>query len=425
MKSFIIASGLAGLAMAHPRHSKRGQIPIDGKVIPSCTVPGVVALTFDDGPFAYTQGIVDALTAAGHRATFFQNGNNWDLIYNYNSTLKSMIANGHQIGSHTWSHKDITTLTAAQLTSELTELEIAHQAILGYFPTYFRPPYLSTNAASLSTLKGLGYKVVTVDIDTKDWQEDPLGLVNLSIQWYEGNQTAGGTMSLNHDPYQATAQTFVPAIINYLASKNLKSVTVGECLGDDPINWYRNSRNGWVASAVVTATPAPSHATPTIRPIDSTTSHRGDSPSTSVVVPRPSTSSVAKASSAAAGAKTTTGKTSAQAAPTGTVSPDTTCGGTKGYICKTGECCSQYGYCGTGTTYCGTGCQSKFSLCTTSGSTGSTSTTPNGKTSPDGSCGSTNGYSCATGSCCSQYGYCGTGTGFCGTGCQKGFGSCT
>jgi peptidoglycan/xylan/chitin deacetylase (PgdA/CDA1 family) len=102
LKNLLVSSAIAGLALAHPHpHSKRGSVPVDGKIILSCTVPGVVALTFDDGPFIYTQEIVDQLTAAGQRATFFQNGNNWDSIYNYNSTLLSMISGGHQIASHT------------------------------------------------------------------------------------------------------------------------------------------------------------------------------------------------------------------------------------------------------------------------------------------------------------------------------------
>jgi len=104
----------------------------------------------------------------------------------------------------------------------MTQMEDAYMAILGYYPTYMRPPYLSTNTLAINTLTSLGYAIIEVDIDTQDWAEDPIGEVQKSIDWYKGNQTAGGTLSLNHDPYQATAETFIPAIIDYLASKNLK-----------------------------------------------------------------------------------------------------------------------------------------------------------------------------------------------------------
>jgi len=238
MKNAAILASIASVALAHSHHGKR-QLPANGNIITSCTVAGDIALTFDDGPYIYTQEIVDKLTAAGHRATFFQNGQNWDSIYNYAGALTSMIAGGHQVASHTWDHADLATLDAAGITSEMTQLEAAHLALIGKIPTYMRPPFLSTNELVLTTVAGLGYKIIEVDIDTQDWAEGPIGQIQLSIDWYEGNLTAGGSISLNHDPYQPTAETFVPAIITYLASKGLKSVPVGECLGDDPANWYK------------------------------------------------------------------------------------------------------------------------------------------------------------------------------------------
>ncbi|KAJ1927488.1 hypothetical protein IWQ60_002875 [Tieghemiomyces parasiticus] len=71
--------------------------------------------------------------------------------------------------------------------------------------------------------------------------------------------------------------------------------------------------------------------------------------------------------------------------------------------CAAGLCCSQYGYCGTGSDFCGTGCQG-----------GACTTTP-------GACSATN--PCAAGQCCSKWGYCGVGSDFCGAGCQGG--ACT
>jgi peptidoglycan/xylan/chitin deacetylase (PgdA/CDA1 family) len=70
-KNLLAASSIAALALAHPQHiEKRAAVA----VIEKCTVPGVVALTFDDGPFVYTQSVLDQLNAAGIHATFFQNG---------------------------------------------------------------------------------------------------------------------------------------------------------------------------------------------------------------------------------------------------------------------------------------------------------------------------------------------------------------
>jgi peptidoglycan/xylan/chitin deacetylase (PgdA/CDA1 family) len=75
-------------------------VPV-GQIITSCTVAGTVALTFDDGPFIYTDQAIDLLNAAGFKATFFVNGLNWGSISDFASTLSRMRASGHQIGSHT------------------------------------------------------------------------------------------------------------------------------------------------------------------------------------------------------------------------------------------------------------------------------------------------------------------------------------
>jgi len=261
MKNAIIASSLAGLAMGHGVHKMgKRDLPFDGSIVYACTVPGTVALTFDDGPFDYTQTIVDALTAAGHKATFFQNGQNYGSIFDYASVLQSMIAGGHQIGSHTWAHTDLGLMTNADdIVAAMQQLEDAHVQIIGKAPTYMRPPYLSTSDLATSTLAALKFHIISVDIDTFDYDEGPAGLIQNSIDWYEGNQTAGGTLSLNHDPYITTAQDFVPAIIKYLDGKGLKSVPVGECLGDAPENWYRT--NGTVVTSPSSTPSAPSNGT--------------------------------------------------------------------------------------------------------------------------------------------------------------------
>ncbi|BBN09525.1 basic endochitinase B [Marchantia polymorpha subsp. ruderalis] len=74
-----------------------------------------------------------------------------------------------------------------------------------------------------------------------------------------------------------------------------------------------------------------------------------------------------------------------------------------GALCSGSNCCSQFGYCGTGSAYCGTGCQSGPCSSGTSGR-----------------CGRDFGNSvCPGGACCSQYGYCGAGSAYCGAGCQS------
>lgn len=98
MATRFITLALAGLAAATPIANNRRAA---ASVIASCTKPNTVALTFDDGPFDYTDDVLDLLGNAGMKATFFLNGLNWGSIHDYSSTVERMVAEGHQIGSHT------------------------------------------------------------------------------------------------------------------------------------------------------------------------------------------------------------------------------------------------------------------------------------------------------------------------------------
>ena len=84
-----------------PATPLNSSVPV-GTVISSCTVPGTVALTFDDGPFTYTASVLDTLRRNGVAATFFVNGVNWADITSADSqaSVRRMVAEGHQIGSH-------------------------------------------------------------------------------------------------------------------------------------------------------------------------------------------------------------------------------------------------------------------------------------------------------------------------------------
>jgi peptidoglycan/xylan/chitin deacetylase (PgdA/CDA1 family) len=110
----------------------------------------------------------------------------------------------------------LTTLSSDGVTSEMTELEGAFLSIIGKFPTYMRPPYFSYNSEVLSIIGGLGYKVITCDIDTLDWQDE-----NSAEGVFQNGLDNGATITLAHDPLQLTVQNLVPYMINALKAKGL------------------------------------------------------------------------------------------------------------------------------------------------------------------------------------------------------------
>jgi hypothetical protein len=84
-----------------------------GPVINHCYLPGLIALTFDDGPSMFTPHVLDLLNRYHARATFFVNGDNFarghidDRATSWPDMVRRMHLAGHQIGSHTWSHADL------------------------------------------------------------------------------------------------------------------------------------------------------------------------------------------------------------------------------------------------------------------------------------------------------------------------------
>ena len=79
-----------------------------------------MALTYDDGPSAYTPQILDVLEKQNAVATFFVVGN-W--VDKNQDVVKKIHDRGHEIGNHTFNHPDITNLTNAQLEEEILKCE--------------------------------------------------------------------------------------------------------------------------------------------------------------------------------------------------------------------------------------------------------------------------------------------------------------
>ncbi|KAK4097494.1 carbohydrate esterase family 4 protein [Parathielavia hyrcaniae] len=219
-----------------------------GVIINHCTVPGVVALTFDDGPFFYTDHVLELLEEYDAKATFFINGENWSRAINDFSTpwpeiLRRMDAAGHQIGSHTWGHADLSAVDHDAREYQIVELERALFHVIGKAPTYLRPPYASCTWDCLDHTARLGYHVVNFDVDPKDYMHnnpDDIGsaMENFSRLLDENRFGLDSFLVLSHDSLRNTAESLVPYMLMEIKQRGYRAVTVGECLGDPAENWY-------------------------------------------------------------------------------------------------------------------------------------------------------------------------------------------
>ncbi|KAG1607716.1 hypothetical protein G6F46_012093 [Rhizopus delemar] len=233
---------------------------VKAKVYTTCSVPGTMALTFDDGPYEYTWDLAETLHSKGVTATFFMNGNNWVNVATqsvktsagtktYKQVIKHVYEKGHQIGSHTFSHKELAGLSSSEVKSEMTKLEKVFRSVLGKNPLYMRPPSGEYDSTTLTTLGELGYKVILWDIDSNDWRyKDQSSLSHeqanyKSIIEKDSKKNPHGHIALQHDVHKKTVEKLVPWVISYVKSKkNYKFVSVAECLGNTKGSAYRTKK---------------------------------------------------------------------------------------------------------------------------------------------------------------------------------------
>ncbi|TQN69797.1 Chitin deacetylase [Colletotrichum shisoi] len=233
----------AGGAYASPLF--RRQSPPVGQIISQCTQTGVVALTYDDGPFTFTPQLLDVLAANDVKATFFVNGNNFANIEEGigPATINRMRSEGHLVGSHTYAHPDLNTLSSADRIAQMTQLEDATRRIAGFAPKYMRPPFLSCDEGCLSDLTGLGYHVIDTNLDTKDFENNTPDTTHISAEKFNNelsnDPASSSAIVLSHDVHEQTVISLTQKMIDTLKAKGYRAVTVGECLGDAPENWYK------------------------------------------------------------------------------------------------------------------------------------------------------------------------------------------
>ncbi|MFF2885588.1 polysaccharide deacetylase family protein [Paenibacillus sp. NPDC057967] len=138
---------------------------------PAVTPPGKdekrVALTFDDGPdLKYTTAILDTLKEKGVKATFFVVGTQ---VEKYPEIMKRIEEEGHAIGNHTQSHKDLSKLDKSGILSQINDADKALNDALGWTPTLFRAPYGALSDTLKKVMKEQNRRMVGWTVDTRDW----------------------------------------------------------------------------------------------------------------------------------------------------------------------------------------------------------------------------------------------------------------
>ncbi len=207
--------------------------------------PGVVALSFDDGPDpTWTPKILDVLKQKNVHATFMMIG---EQAQDNVSLMKRVMAEGHEIGNHTWTHPDISEISPGQVQLQLNLTERLFGSKLGVKPLYFRPPYsidqepdTNDQAAPAYQIQKMGYTIIGNKIDTGDWDErqrkTPEGIladVLDQLQTMKTKPQFRGSIILLHDGGGNRSVTLatLPVLIDGLRAHGYKIEQVSDLMG--------------------------------------------------------------------------------------------------------------------------------------------------------------------------------------------------
>jgi len=183
-----------------------------------------IALTFDDGPTpGVTDLILDELKRRKLHATFFMIGQR---IAAAPDLARRVLAEGHEVGNHTFTHPKLTTLADHEVDTEIQKTQDIMDEALNHRAAWFRPPYgeLRQNQAGLLASKGLG--IVLWNVDSQDWSEPgEAKIIETALA-----ETKPGSIILCHDRHQQTAHALGP-ILDGLLEQGFAPATLSELLG--------------------------------------------------------------------------------------------------------------------------------------------------------------------------------------------------
>lgn len=182
----------------------------------------MLALTFDDGPSAHTDRLLDIFAKHGGKGTFFVIGN---LIDGRKTTVKRIVAEGHEIGNHSWNHRQLTNLSQEEITDQIMMTRAKIYDTVGVDSLIVRPPYGACNDSVKAVGAKVGVSFVNWSVDTLDWKSKNAAAVHNEVMKYASD----GAIILCHDLHKTTVDA-METVIPELIKKGYQLVTVSELM---------------------------------------------------------------------------------------------------------------------------------------------------------------------------------------------------
>ena len=187
--------------------------------------PGVIAITFDDGPHPEnTPRILDLLDESAVRATFFLQGSMAEI---HPTLVRDIVRRGHQIGNHGYAHLDARAVSTKLYVSDVLHCQAILDEIAGMpLQLNFRPPFGHVALRSTVELLLRGFRFVFWSLDSRDsFLPDSKALVDNIKE----HPIASGSIVLLHDDYAHTVDA-LPQLFEVFRRHSLKSVSINELI---------------------------------------------------------------------------------------------------------------------------------------------------------------------------------------------------
>ena len=182
----------------------------------------MIALTFDDGPSAHTERLLDAFQKHGGKGTFFVLGN---LIDGRENILQRTAAEGHEIAGHSWNHRQLTNLTEDEVKDQIMMTRAKIYDVTGKDSLAVRAPYGACDEMVQGVGKELGVSFYNWSIDTLDWLTKDPAAIEKEIM----NNVSDGDIILCHDLHETTVDA-MERVIPKLIAEGYQLVTVSELM---------------------------------------------------------------------------------------------------------------------------------------------------------------------------------------------------
>lgn len=182
-----------------------------------------IAISFDDGPHPMTEKVLDVLQQYQAKATFFCIGTQ---IEKYPEIFKRIIAEGHLVGNHSYSHSNTFGIFSTQkITDEIRQTDTVIKHLTGKKVLYFRPPFGVTNPRIARATKATSKYVI-------GWNNRSLDTViadeNKILERVKSKVAPGGIILL-HDTSQKTVNVLEQLLL-FLQSENYDVITIDKLL---------------------------------------------------------------------------------------------------------------------------------------------------------------------------------------------------